>query len=155
MSWRSPRCLQHMRIDTTDNQRSIMAGASVATRLPAQDLERARGWYRDKLGLEPAQEREGGLLYEVANGSFALFASVGAPAGDHTQIAWDVADIHAAVSELERRGVVFDDVGIPGLTMVDSVVEVGGNYPSKGRSELAAWFADSEGNVHGLGQAVR
>ncbi len=38
-----------------------LRGASVATRLPAQDLERARRWYRDKLGLDPAEERPGGL----------------------------------------------------------------------------------------------
>lgn len=36
--------------------------AHVATRLPAQDLERARAFYSEKLGLEPAEERPGGLL---------------------------------------------------------------------------------------------
>src|SRR2546423_11618155 len=41
-------------------------GSSVATRLPAQDLERARRWYHDKLGLDPAETRPGGLLYRLA-----------------------------------------------------------------------------------------
>jgi catechol 2,3-dioxygenase-like lactoylglutathione lyase family enzyme len=31
----------------------------VATRLPAQDLERARAFYADKLDLHPVEEREG------------------------------------------------------------------------------------------------
>jgi catechol 2,3-dioxygenase-like lactoylglutathione lyase family enzyme len=31
--------------------------ARVATRLPAQDLERARAFYAEKLGLEPVEER--------------------------------------------------------------------------------------------------
>ena len=123
-----------------------LAAASVATRLPAQDLERARAWYRDKLGLEPAEEREGGLLYRMGEGSFALFASTGAPSGTHTQMGFEVDDIHAAVAALQRRGVEFDAAGI---------VDVGGNYPSKGRSELGAWFHDSEGNLLGLGQTVR
>src|SRR6202008_101380 len=46
-----------------------------ATRLPAQELERARRFYSDKLGLEPVDERPGGLLYRPAGGGeFALFA---------------------------------------------------------------------------------
>ena len=51
----------------------------VATRLPAQDLDRARRFYAEKLGLEPSEER--GLLYRCASGEFGLFASEGAPPG--------------------------------------------------------------------------
>ncbi|WP_405547157.1 hypothetical protein OG478_48385 [Streptomyces phaeochromogenes] len=43
--------------------RNILAGARVATRLPAQDLDRARRFYSEQLGLEPVDERPGGLLY--------------------------------------------------------------------------------------------
>jgi hypothetical protein len=32
----------------------MLAGAAVAGRLPAQDLGRARAFYAEKLGLEPA-----------------------------------------------------------------------------------------------------
>jgi catechol 2,3-dioxygenase-like lactoylglutathione lyase family enzyme len=128
--------------------------ARVATRLPAQDLDRARAWYRDKLGLEPSETREGGLLYRMVNGEFALFASSGAPSGEHTQMGFEVDDIRAAVAELKARGAVFEEVEIPGLPMVDSVVEIPGNYPSKGRGEFGAWFRDSEGNLLGLGQPI-
>jgi catechol 2,3-dioxygenase-like lactoylglutathione lyase family enzyme len=128
--------------------------ARVATRLPAQDLDRARAWYRDRLGLVPSETREGGLLYRMANGEFALFASSGAPSGEHTQMGFEVDDIRAAVAELKARGVVFEEVEIPGLPMVDSVVEIPGNYPSKGRGEFGAWFRDSEGNLLGLGQPI-
>jgi catechol 2,3-dioxygenase-like lactoylglutathione lyase family enzyme len=41
----------------------MLSNARVATRLPAQDLDRARRFYAEKLGLEPADERPGGLLY--------------------------------------------------------------------------------------------
>ena len=34
---------------------------SAATRLPAQDLDRARRWYLEKLGVRPTEERPGGL----------------------------------------------------------------------------------------------
>src|SRR5215207_11166389 len=56
-----------------------LAGGAVATRLPAQDLVRARRFYAEKLGLEPIEERPGGLRYRGRSGEFALFESVGAP----------------------------------------------------------------------------
>jgi catechol 2,3-dioxygenase-like lactoylglutathione lyase family enzyme len=51
----------------------MLASSGVATRLPAQNLERARAFYAEKLGLEPMEERPGGLLYRCARGEFALF----------------------------------------------------------------------------------
>ena len=60
----------------------MLEARSVATRLPAKDLNRARAFYADKLGLEPAEERPGGLLYRCAGGEFALFESAGASSGD-------------------------------------------------------------------------
>jgi catechol 2,3-dioxygenase-like lactoylglutathione lyase family enzyme len=128
----------------------------VATRLPAQDLGRARRFYAEKLGLEPVDERPGGLLYRCAGGEFALFASAGRPSGEHTQMAWEVDDIDATIAELRERGVVFEDVDVPGLRTVDGIAEVEGNYPSKGAvGERAVWFRDSEGNLLGIGQPIR
>ena len=129
--------------------------AEVATRLPTTNLNRARAFYADKLGLEPAEERPGGLLYRLGRTRFALFASGGAASGEHTQMAFDVPDLEAVVDELRRRGVVFEDVDVPGLHTVDGIAEVEGNYPSKGTGERAAWFRDSEGNLLGIGQSIR
>jgi catechol 2,3-dioxygenase-like lactoylglutathione lyase family enzyme len=135
---------------------ALLQDADVSTRLPAQDLERARAFYAEKLGLEPAEERPGGLLYRCRSGAFALFATAGAPSGTHTQMAFDVDDIEAVVAELKSRGVAFEDVDVPGLRTIDGIASVDGNYPSKGGvGERAAWFRDSEGNLLGIGQPVR
>ena len=91
----------------------MLQDAQVATRLPAQDLERARAFYQDKLGLEPSEERPGGLLYRCAGGPFALFRSAGASPGTFTQMAFEVGDLKATVAELRGRGVVFEDVDLP------------------------------------------
>jgi catechol 2,3-dioxygenase-like lactoylglutathione lyase family enzyme len=133
----------------------MLERGKVATRLPAQDLDRARAFYSEKLGLEPSEERPGGLLYRCASGEFALFASAGAPSSEHTQMGWEVEDIEAVVEELRRRGVEFEEYDLPGLTTVDGIAEIEGNYPSKGTGERGAWFRDSEGNLVGLGQPVR
>ena len=132
----------------------MLNNGRTATRLPAQDLERARRFYAEKLGLEPVEERPGGLRYEGASGRFALFASAGRASGDHTQMAFEVDDLDAVVAELRRRGVVFEDVDVPGLRTVDGIAVVEGNYPSAGTGERAAWFRDSEGNLLGLGQPI-
>jgi catechol 2,3-dioxygenase-like lactoylglutathione lyase family enzyme len=128
--------------------------SDVATRLPVQDLDRARLFYAEKLGLEPAEERPGGLLYHCGKGTFALFLSAGAAAGTHTQMGWEVADIEATVEVLRSRGVVFEEYDLPGLKTVNGIARIDGNYPSKGRGEKGAWFRDSEGNLLGIGQPV-
>ncbi|MFC5748197.1 VOC family protein [Actinomadura rugatobispora] len=133
-----------------------LADAAVSARLPAQDLDRARRFYAEKLGLEPAETRPGGLRYQCRNGWFSVFQSAGGPSGTHTQIAWEVDDIEEVVAELRRRGVEFEDVDAPGLRTVDGIAQVSGNYPSAGGvGERAAWFRDSEGNMHGIGQTMR
>jgi catechol 2,3-dioxygenase-like lactoylglutathione lyase family enzyme len=132
-----------------------LSDAEIATRLPAGDLERARRWYAEKLGLEPVEERPGGLRYVVGGCEFALYQSGGLADGSFTQLAFTVADIEADVAALRARGVVFEDYDFPGLETVDGIAEIDGNYPSKGAGERAAWFRDSEGNMLGMGQPTR
>jgi catechol 2,3-dioxygenase-like lactoylglutathione lyase family enzyme len=134
----------------------VLQDGRVVTRIPTQDLDRARRFYADKLGLEPSEERPGGLLYRCAEGEFALFGSAGRSPGTFTQMAFDVDDLDAIVAELKARGVVFEEVDVPGLETVDGIAEVSGNYPSKGgKGEHAAWFRDSEGNMLGIAEAIR
>ena len=120
--------------------RSQVGGRS---KLPAQDLDRARAFYRDKLGLSPVEEREGGLRYLCAAGEH-VFLSTGAASGESTQLGFEVEDIDAAVADLRARGVVFEEIDIPGFEVVDGITKVEGNYPSKGTGELGVWFRDSE-----------
>jgi predicted enzyme related to lactoylglutathione lyase len=132
-----------------------LAEAAVSARLPAQDLDRARRFYAGKLGLEPSEERPGGLRYQCQAGTFSIFQSAGRPSGTHTQMAWQVADLDAVVTELRHRGVAFEDVNTRGLRTAGGIAEVTGNYPSAGGyGERAAWFRDSEGNLLGIGQAT-
>ncbi|SRR6266545_3758120 len=132
-----------------------LAESNVASRIPAQDLRRARSFYAEKLGLEPVEERPGGLRYRCGNGEFALFESAGAAAGDHTQMAWEVDNLEETIAELRERGVAFEEYDVPGLETVNGIAEVEGNYPSKGGvREKAAWFKDSEDNLLAIGQAV-
>jgi catechol 2,3-dioxygenase-like lactoylglutathione lyase family enzyme len=87
----------------------MLADSPVATRLPVKDLERTRRFYSEKLGLQPVEERPGGLCYRCGGGYFALFESTGTASGDHTQMGWEVANIETTVATLRACGVVFED----------------------------------------------
>ena len=67
---------------------TTLADSDVATRLPAQDLNRARRWYSEKLGLDPVEERPGGLRYKCGKTYFVVFQSTGKASGESTQMAW-------------------------------------------------------------------
>src|ERR1700742_4609507 len=89
--------------------------AHVVSKLPAQDLDRARRFYAEKLGLEPIEERSGGLRYVCGETEFHLFATSGAPSGTATQMGFEVADLEATLEELKARGVKIETYAIPGF----------------------------------------
>lgn len=113
--------------------------------LPATDLERARRFYAEKLGLTPESELPGGLWYRCGRYTrFSLFASQGEASGTHTQALWLVEDVESEVAALKARGVVFEEYDLPFLKTINSIATIG---PNKG-----AWFKDSEGNLLSLAQ---
>jgi len=134
---------------------TTLGQSDVATRLPAEDLNRARRWYSEKLGLDPVEERPGGLRYQCGAIYFVVFQSTGKASGESTQMAWEVDDIEAVVADFESRGVEFDKVDSPGMKTLNGIADIDGNYPSKGRGERGAWFRDSEDNLLGIGQVIR
>ena len=121
----------------------LRAGAT----LPAQDLERAKAFYRDKLGLNPTLEGGFGLLYELAAGTgFGVFPSSGKPSGTHTQMAIEVEDVEGAVKDMQAKGVKFEEYDTPTLKTINGIADLGGSK--------SAWFKDSEGNLIALGIPV-
>ena|SRR3712207_5327559 len=107
--------------------------------LPVQDLERAKSFYRDMLGMQPEEENEAQARYRAGAVDFFLFRSTGKPSGDHSQAAFLVDDLPTTVAYLRGQGVGFQDYDLPGLKTVDGIAE----FPETRR----AWFRDSEGNL--------
>lgn len=122
--------------------------ARAAAALPAQDLERAKAFYRDKLGLTPIDENPGGVLFQLAKGTgFLVFLSSGKPSGSHTQMALEVEDLDEAVKQLRAKGVKLEEYDSPTLKTVDGIAVAPGG-------QRFAWFKDSEGNLIGVGLPV-
>lgn len=110
------------------------------TTIPAADIERARHWYREKLGLEPYEENDQALWYRCGDGSILwLYPSSYAGTGQQTVIGWLSTDLERDVGALTQRGVRFEEYDVPGLRTV-------GGIGSFGRYR-GAWFKDSEGNT--------
>jgi catechol 2,3-dioxygenase-like lactoylglutathione lyase family enzyme len=133
--------------------------ARAVTKLPAQDLDRARRFYRDRLGLEAVEERDGGLRYVCGATEFHIFRSSGAASGASTQMGFEVEDMDGAVADLRSRGLQLESLDAAGfavdIEVRDDIVAVPDNYPSKGTGERGAFFRDSEGNLLAIGQATR
>jgi catechol 2,3-dioxygenase-like lactoylglutathione lyase family enzyme len=145
-------------MNADDGDGPLVRGLPI-TRLPAQDLERARRFYAERLGLEPVDERPGGLLYQCGGGRFVVFRSSGAATGAFTQMCFEVADVDATVAELRSRGVLFEEFELLGLLgggrPENGITEVEGNYAVTGaRGSRGAWFRDSEGNLLGVESPV-
>ena len=106
--------------------------AHTVAKLPAQDLERARAFYRDKLGLEPVEERAGGLRYLVGPSEFHLFSSSGKPSGESTQMAFEVVTSRRRLPTLRDRGVVFERFDMPGFGAQGDDDHRAGQLPEQG-----------------------
>jgi catechol 2,3-dioxygenase-like lactoylglutathione lyase family enzyme len=121
----------------------MLGDAFLYATVPASDLQRARRFYEEKLGLQPVDDSPEDVFYGGKDGTRILvFASSGAASGTHTQVGLSVADIAAEVAELRARGVVFEEYDEPGLKSVDGIADMG--------TVKAAWFHDSEGNLLGV-----
>ena len=115
---------------------------------PARDLDRARRFYEDKLGLVPKTQDNGGVTYEFANGTAAfLYPTDNAGSSKASQAFWSVEDVDREIAELKKRGVVFERYDdMPGERSSEGAVIAGG--------AKAAWFKDSEGNILAIVQSL-
>lgn len=108
--------------------------------IPVTDLDRARKFYEQKVGLRPAREVAGGVAYEFANGTACfMYPTPNAGTSRASQAFWQVEDVEKEVAALKARGVTFEEYDIPNLKTRNGIATGGG--------AKSAWFKDSEGNI--------
>jgi catechol 2,3-dioxygenase-like lactoylglutathione lyase family enzyme len=131
----------------------MLANSPVYAVVPCTDLERARKFYGQTLGLkevEPPSAGEGGAdeaaLYECGGGTnLFVYVRPTPTKADHTAAGWVVEDLDSVADELIRRGVKFEVYDMPGVEFDDRGVASMGNLKS-------AWFTDPEGNILAINQ---
>jgi catechol 2,3-dioxygenase-like lactoylglutathione lyase family enzyme len=125
----------------------MLANSPVAAILPAVDLERAKKFYEEKLGLRPIDAPgPGGAMFECGQGTqLYLYQRDTATKADHTVAGWQVENIEEVVRALRERGVVFEQYDLPSLKTDEHGIATMG--PTK-----SAWFKDTEGNILSIGE---
>ncbi len=114
--------------------------ASIMPVLAVDDLDRAIGFYRDKLGLEVRRSEQDPTSAVVEAGDSHLLLYVTSyRRGENTVASFNVKDVESTVEDLRARGVTFEEYDLPGLKTTNGVVTQGDLH--------AAWFKDSEGNT--------
>ncbi len=126
----------------------MLNDSMVTANVPVSDLDRARSFYADTLGLTPADENPGGLVYTTGGGTtFFLYQTEYAGQAGHTIAQWHVGNVADEVRDLKAKGLTFEHYDMPGVTWDGDVAELEG-------MGHAAWFKDSEGNIMCLDDAT-
>ena len=104
------------------------------------DLDRARAFYGETLGLESAGNSEGVLAFHTGSTRLMVYASGSAGTNEANAVVWSAGeDFDAIHAELRAKGVAFEEYPEMGMDVHDGVHSIGGFK--------AAWFKDPDGNI--------
>jgi len=122
----------------------MLESADVVAFAGATDLDRARIFYEQTLGLPVAEQNDFACVLD-ANGTMLRITAVPEVSRPgYTVLGWKVADITAAVRDLTAQGVVF-------LRYDSMDQDEDGVWMTPGGDKVA-WFSDPDGNVLSLTQ---
>jgi catechol 2,3-dioxygenase-like lactoylglutathione lyase family enzyme len=122
----------------------MLGSKDAAATLAVSDLQRARDFYENTLGLTPVQEPPGSILYKSGNSVVLVYPSEYAGSNRATAASWAVGDdFDAIVEDLRAKGVVFERYDdLPDTTREGDVHVLDGFK--------AVWFKDPDGNILNL-----
>jgi catechol 2,3-dioxygenase-like lactoylglutathione lyase family enzyme len=118
---------------------TMLANSLAVTTVAVTDLERAKRFYEDQVGLTLLEETPSSIRFGAGHGS-QLGIRRGRPNVGNTVVHFEVDDIEAVVRELTSRGITFEEYETP--KTLNFIAQVG---PARG-----AWFKDPDGNVLGV-----
>lgn len=123
-----------------------LATADVIAFAPSTDLERARRFYGEALGLEIVDVTPFACVVRCGDTMIRVTAVENLVPQQFTVLGWAVTDIAGTVAELASRGVEF--VRYDGMDQGDN-----GVWTTPG-GDMVAWFTDPDGNVLSLTEFI-
>ena len=117
----------------------MLANSLAVTTVAVTDVDRAKRFYQEQVGLTLLDETPSGFRFGAGKGS-QLTVRRGQPNVGQTVAHFEVDDIDAVIRELTSRGITFEEYEMP--KTVNFIAQVG---PARG-----AWFKDPDGNVLGV-----
>jgi catechol 2,3-dioxygenase-like lactoylglutathione lyase family enzyme len=122
----------------------MLAGKDAAATLAVSDLQRARDFYENTLGLEAVQEPPGAILFRSGNSVVLVYPSEYAGTNKATAASWAVGDdFDSIVTALKEQGVAFEHYDDLPETIREGDVHLMGDFK-------AVWFKDPDGNILNL-----
>jgi catechol 2,3-dioxygenase-like lactoylglutathione lyase family enzyme len=122
----------------------MLESAATRATIAVTDLDRAKKFYGETLGLRAVDERPQGVRYASGDGWFLVYPSQFAGTSQSTTMTFEVPDLDGTVRDLRDRGVAIEEYDLPGLKTVNGIAEIEG--------ERAAWFKDPDGNILAVGE---
>ena len=122
----------------------MIGSTMVVATVPVADVDRARVFYGQTLGLDFLRENPACARFRCGDSSELSVFKRPALTTEHTLAHFEVADIEAVVRELEDQGVEFIDYA-------DGPIKTTGHIAQLGPAR-AAWFHDPDGNTLGRRQ---
>jgi catechol 2,3-dioxygenase-like lactoylglutathione lyase family enzyme len=123
-----------------------MIGKADATpMLAVKDLDRARKFYEENLGLKEVDDFGEGFMLKSGDTQVSVYRSEFAGTNKATALTFDVDDIEGEVRSLKEKGVSFEHYDLEGLTPKGDIYE--------GEGMKTAWFKDPDGNILSLIEA--
>ena len=120
-----------------------MLGKADATPMIAvKDLDRARTFYQDTLGIKETDDFGEGFMLKSGDTPITVYKSEFAGTNKATALTFDVEDIESEVKDLKDKGVFFEHYDLPGLEARGDL------YVGKGMK--TAWFKDPDDNILSL-----
>lgn len=117
----------------------MLSEANVVANVAVSNLEAAKEFYQNVLGLNQVDENPGGVMYESGGGKLFVYQSSTAGTGQATCASWKVSDVEKVAEGLKAKGVNFEVYDIPGAVQQGDVSVMG--------DMKAAWFKDPDGNI--------
>jgi catechol 2,3-dioxygenase-like lactoylglutathione lyase family enzyme len=122
----------------------MLGGKDAAATLAVSDLQRARDFYENTLGLQAVQEPPGAILYRSGNSVVLVYPSEYAGTNKATAASWAVGDdFDSIVTALKEKGVAFEHYDDLPETTREGDVHLMGDFK-------AVWFKDPDGNILNL-----
>jgi catechol 2,3-dioxygenase-like lactoylglutathione lyase family enzyme len=114
---------------------------TATTVLPVDDVDRARSFYAEKLGLpHRGMTWDGNDLFGIDGGPMLQLMPIkDGMHSSHTALSFEVSDIERTVDEMEANGVEFRDYDLPDLKTEHHICTTD--------ADRCAWFMDTENNI--------
>jgi catechol 2,3-dioxygenase-like lactoylglutathione lyase family enzyme len=119
----------------------MLGNKNAAANLAVNNLETAKKFYQDTLGLKPvASEGEELIVFSSGKSTINVYRSQYAGTNKATAVTWVVGeDVESVVSALKGKGVKFEHYDMPD-TILDGDIHKSGDIK-------VAWFKDPDGNI--------